>query len=277
MLLKNFTISVCTVLLAGSLCFSAYADESRLQRIKDNEELRVAVNNDLKILSLQDSQTGEYKGLEPTIARMIAKEIGNDIKVTFFTTTPSNRENLLESDYADCMIGTYTATEERKAKYDVSSPYFVTNISIMVNRDSNISSIKDLVGKKIGVIENATAAKELVKYLISKGIIKEDSFNEKTFDPNTWNNKISFKSYETNAALFEDMDKNEIQAFCNDRIVLQSNVDVTRKILKIEFAPQEYGIVTLKGSDLSGFIDKLIRKWTEDGTLKKLVTENVLN
>jgi putative glutamine transport system substrate-binding protein len=275
MLLNKLSIITSAAVLVCSLVSSAYADESRLQRIKDNEELRVSVNNDLKILSLQDSKTGEYKGLEPSIAKMIAKAIGDKVNVTFITTTPTNRDNVLEIDYADCMIGTYTITEERKQKYDISSPYFVTNISVLVNKNSNIKSVKDLEGKKVGVIRNATASKDLVKYMISKGLIDKSAYDDKSFDADLWNNKITFKSYDTDGAVMEDLDTNEIQAFCNDKIILESHLDGNYVILKDEFAPQAYGIVSAKGSDLSPFIDALIEKWKKDGTLDKLISENL--
>jgi putative glutamine transport system substrate-binding protein len=275
MLLNKLSIITSAAVLVCSLVSSAYADESRLQRIKDNEELRVSVNNDLKILSLQDSKTGEYKGLEPSIAEMIAKAIDDKVNVTYITTTPTNRDNVLGIDYADCMIGTYTITEERKQKYDISSPYFVTNISILVNNKTNINSVKDLVGKKVGVIRNATASKELVKYMVSKGLIEKTAFEDDSFDTDQWNNQITFKAYDTDAAVMDALESNAIQAFCNDKIILESHLDENHRILKDEFAPQAYGIVTAKGSDLSPFIDALIEKWRKDGTLDKLIKENL--
>ncbi len=275
MQLNKLSVILSAGVLALSLSFASYSEESRLQRIKTNEELRVSVNNDLEILSMQDSKTGDYIGLEPTLARMIAKEIGDKVSVTFITTTPTNRDNMLEIDYADCMIGTYTITEERKQKYDLSSPYFITNISVLVNKNTNIDSVKDLVGKKIGVIQNATAALELVKYMVSKGIIAKEEFDEKTFSADSWNNKISFVSYDTNEAVMEAMEENDVQGFCNDKIILLPHLDVNKKILKDEFAPQAYGIVTPKGSDLSPFIDNLIKKWKDDGTLDRIVEENL--
>lgn len=275
MLLNKLSIITSAAVLVCSLVSSAYADESRLQRIKDNEELRVSVNNDLKILSLQDSKTGEYKGLEPSIAEMIAKAIDDKVNVTYITTTPTNRDNVLEIDYADCMIGTYTITEERKQKYDISSPYFVTNISILVKNKTNINSVKDLVGMKVGVIRNATASKELVKYMVSKGLIEKTAFEDDSFDTDQWNNQITFKAYDTDAAVMDALESNAIQAFCNDKIILESHLDENHRILKDEFAPQAYGIVTAKGSDLSPFIDALIEKWRKDGTLDKLIKENL--
>ncbi len=277
MLTKKISLRFFSCLLGLTLCCSSFADESQLQNIRDNEEFRVAVNNDLKALSLQDENSGEYKGLEPTIANLIAKEIGEDVEVTFIAITPANRESILESGYADCMIGTYTISDDRKLKYDISSPYYVTNVSLLVGKESGINSVKDLVGKKIGVISNANSAKELVKYMITKGLIEESLFDESTFKPEKWNDQLSFELYETNDAVIEALDKNKIQAYCNDRIILNTFAVDTRKIIKDEFAPQEYGIATKQDSDLSPFIDGLIRKWHDDGTLESLISENVGN
>ena len=175
------------------------------------------------------------------------------------------------------MIGTYTISEDRKLKYDISSPYFVTNVSLLVNCQSGINSVEDLVGKKIGIILNANSAKELVKYMITKGLIEESLFDESTFKPQNWNDQISFELYESYEALIDALDKNKIQAFCDDRIILNTFAGEKRKIIKDEFAPQEYGIVTKQDSDLSPFIDGLIRKWHDDGTLESLISENIGN
>ncbi|MBQ3678488.1 MAG: transporter substrate-binding domain-containing protein [Succinivibrio sp.] len=274
---NKFSLSVFSCLLGLSLCCSVSADESQLQNIRDNEELRVAVNNDLKALSIQDENSGEYKGLEPTIANLIAKEIGEDVEVTFIAITPANRESVLESGYADCMISTYTISDDRKLKYDISSPYFVTNVSLLVNSQSGINSVEDLVWKKVGIIRNANSAKELVKYMITKGLIEENLFDESTFKPQNWNDQISFELYESHEAVVDALDKNKIQAFCNDKIILNTFAGEKRKVIKDEFAPQEYGIVTKQDSDLSPFIDGLIRKWHDDGTLESLISENIGN
>jgi putative glutamine transport system substrate-binding protein len=277
MLTNKFSLTVFSCLLGLSLCCSVSADESQLQKIRDNEEFRVAVNNDLQALSIQDENSGEYKGLEPTIANLIAKEIGEDVEVSFIAITPANRESVLESGYADCMIGTYTISEDRKLKYDISSPYFVTNVSLLVNSQSGINSVEDLVGKKIGIVRNSNSAKELVKYMITKGLIEESLFDESTFKPQNWNDQISFELYESHEAIVDALDKNKIQAFCNDKIILNTFAGEKRKIIKDEFAPQEYGIVTKQDSDLSPFIDGLIRKWHDDGTLESLISENIGN
>lgn len=262
-------------LLGFSLCSHSFAEDSHLQTIKDYEEFKVAVKNDVRILSMQDERSGEYKGIEPTIANMIAKEIGEDVEVTFITITSANRESILDSGYADCMIGTYTISDDRKLRYDISSPYFESNVTILVHKNSNLNSVADLVGKKIGIIKNSNSAKELVKYMISKGLIDDSQFDEWSFKPELWTDKIAFECYESNQAVLTAMERNYVQGFCCDKVILSSFTDDKLKLLNEEFSPQRYGIVTRQGSDLSTFIDALIRKWHDDGTLEKLVSENL--
>ena len=266
---------VFSCLLGLTLCLHSVAEESHLQTIKDYEEFKVAVKNDIRFLSMQDKRSGEYKGLEPTIANMIAKEIGEDVEVTFITITSANRESILDSGYADCMIGTYTISDDRKLRYDISAPYFESNVTLLVDRNSKLDSVADLVGKKVGIIKNSNSAKELVKYMISKGLIDDSQFDEWSFKPELWTDKIGFESYESNQAVLDAMERNYVQAFCCDKVILSSFTDDKLKLLNEEFSPQRYGIVTRQGSDLSTFIDALIRKWHDDGTLERLVSENL--
>jgi putative glutamine transport system substrate-binding protein len=46
-----------------------------------------------------------------------------------------------------------------------------------------------------------------------------------------------------------------------------------RTYIDEKFAPQDYGVATKKGSELSGQIDDLIKGWLEDGTIDGLISE----
>ncbi len=271
MIYKKFIFLFSFILFSGSFLS---AEASQLDSIKNSEVLKVAVDNGLKFLSYKDSRSGEYKGLEPTLARMIAKEIYEDVEVDFIPLTASNREKLIENDDADLIIGSYTITDERKKKYDISAPYFITNVSVLVNKISNITKVEDLLGKTVGVIKNSTSAKDLVRYLVSKDLIDKESFNENEFSTIEWNNKISFFIYDTHKQAVAAMEKDEIQGYCVDDVILNSFLNNETRLIEDSFSPQEYGIVSKKGSDLSVFVDELIQKWKDDGTLDEIIEEN---
>lgn len=57
----------------------------------------------------------------------------------------------LESGQADGMIAGMTITDERKANYDFSDPYFQSGIQLAVAKDNkDIKTYEDLKGKTVG-------------------------------------------------------------------------------------------------------------------------------
>ena len=61
-----------------------------------------------------------------------------------------------------------------------------------------------------------------------------------------------------------------------DKSILNIYKTKSRNFIDEKFAPQQYGVVTKKGSGLSPFINELIEKWLADGTIDKLIKENNL-
>lgn len=47
-----------------------------------------------------------------------------------------------------------------------------------------------------------------------------------------------------------------------------------RSYIDNQFAPQEYGVATTKGSGLSAYVEGLITGWLADGTISGLISEN---
>ena len=92
-----------------------------VQAIVDRGVLKVGVKNAVKGFSFQDTLTGEYKGLEDSLAEMIAEHLGVDVEFT--TVTAATRGELLDSGDIDCVLATFTITEERKKSWDFSTPY----------------------------------------------------------------------------------------------------------------------------------------------------------
>ena len=62
----------------------------------------------------------------------------------------------VDSGKVDAGISAITITKKRKKKYDFSEPYFEAKQLILVPNDSDVSSLKDLKGKKIGVQSGTT-------------------------------------------------------------------------------------------------------------------------
>lgn len=245
-----------------------------VQEIIDRGVLRVGVKNAVIGFGYQDPLTQEYSGLEISLAQKIAEKLG--VEVEFTAVTAATRTELLDSGDIDCVLATFTITEERKLSWDFSTPYFTDYVTVLVENASGITSLEGLKDKKVGVSSGSTSAKALVKAMIEAGFISGDNFNEETFDPAIWTEGVSFHQYDDYPTISTALSAGEIDAFCVDKSILAAYNSETRSYIADKFSPQEYGVATKKGSGLSTVIDEQIAGWLADGTITSLIAENGL-
>jgi putative glutamine transport system substrate-binding protein len=246
-----------------------------VQAIIDRGVLNVGVKNAVVGFGFQDTLTGEYSGLEITLAEKIAEYLGVDVEFT--AVTAATRTELLDSGDIDCVLATFTITDERKKSWDFSTPYFTDHVSVLVENSSGITSLADLVDKKVGVSSGSTSAKSLVSAMIDAGVITGEGFDAETFDPATWTEGVSFQQYEDYPTISTGLSAGEVDAFCVDKSILAIYNTDSRSYIEEEFSPQEYGVATTKGSGLSDGVEELITGWLADGTIDSLIAENGLD
>ena len=174
------------------------------------------------------------------------------------------------------MLATFTITDERKKSWDFTTPYYTDHVTVLVNKDSGIKDLSGLVGKKIGVSSGSTSAKSVVEAMIDKGIITGKDYNADTFDPATWKEGVTFQQYEDYPAISTALSAGEVDAFSVDKSILAIYHTDGREYISDEFAPQDYGIATKKGSDFSTYCEAEIEKMLGDGTIEGFIKENGL-
>lgn len=276
---KILTLGV-TVLMAASI-FAGCGDEKKsadsgkssnvaedVAAIKKRGVLRVGVKNVTKGFGYQDPATGKFSGLEVDLSEALAKKLGVDVEYT--PVTAATRTALLDSGDIDMVAATFTITPERKNSWDFTTPYYTDHVGVLVEKASGLKSLADLKGKVVGVSTGSTSAKALVKAMIDAKIIDGEGFDPKTFDAATWNKSVSFKQYADYPAISTALTSGEVQAFCVDKSILAIYCTDDRTFLKEQFAPQEYGLVTKKGSGMSKVAEEAVQGWLKDGTIKKL-------
>lgn len=246
-----------------------------VQEIIDDGVLHVGVKNAVVGFGYQDPLTNEYSGLEISLARKIAEYLGVEVELT--AVTAATRTELLDSGDLDCVLATFTITEERKESWDFSTAYFTDYVTVLVEDASGIKSLADMANKKVGISSGSTSAKELVKAMIEGGIISDANFNEETFDPATWTEVVSFQQFDDYPTISTALSAGTIDAFCVDKSILAVYNTEGRSYIEDQFAPQEYGVATTKDSGLSEVVDELINGWLSDGTIDSLISENGLN
>ncbi len=244
------------------------------QAIIDRGVLRVGVKNAVIGFGFQDTLTGEYSGLEISIAEKIAESLGVDIEFT--AVTAATRTELLDAGDIDCVLATFTITEERKNSWDFSTPYYTDYVSVLVETATGIKTLEDLKDKTVGVSSGSTSAKALTKAMIEAGVIDGSSFDADSFDAATWTEGVSFKQYDDYPAISTALSAGEVDAFCVDKSILAIYNTDTRDYIDAKFSPQDYGVATKKGSDFSVYVETLVSTWLSDGTIAGFVTENGL-
>ena len=260
---------------SGSAAASSEALSADVQAIVDRGVLKVGVKNAVKGFSFQDTLTGEYTGLEDSLAEMIAEHLGVDVEFT--TVTAATRGELLDSGDIDCVLATFTITDERRKSWDFSTPYYTDYVSVLVEDASGIKELADLKDKVVGVSSGSTSARALVQEMIDEGIITGDGFDADTFNADTWKDGISFRQYDDYPAISTALSAGEVDGFCVDKSILAIYKTDGRSYIDAEFSPQEYGIATKKGSGFSALCDELVTGWLADGTIDGLIKDNGLD
>lgn len=245
------------------------------QAIIDRGVLKVGVKNAVVGFGFQDTLTEEYSGLEISIAEKIAEKLGVDIEFT--AVTAATRTELLDSGDIDCVLATFTITDERKESWDFSTPYFTDHVTVLVETASGITDLAALKDKTVGVSSGSTSAKSLTQAMIDAGVIEGADFDPETFDAATWTEGISYKQYDDYPAISTALSAGEVDAFCVDKSILAIYNTDERNYIDDEFAPQDYGVATKKGSDFSAYVETCITDWLADGTIAGFISENGLD
>jgi putative glutamine transport system substrate-binding protein len=254
---------------AGEIDLASYGDD--VQSIIDAGVLKVGVKSDVIGFGFLDALTNEYTGMEIDLANKLGEVLG--VPVEFTTVTAATRTELLDSGAIDCVLATFTITDERKESWDFTTPYYTDHVTVLVKDSSGITDLAGLEGKTVGVSSGSTSARSLTSAMVDAGIVSGDNFDTETFDASTWTEGVSFKQYEDYPSISTALEAGEVDAFCVDRSILAAYKTEGRSYIDAEFSPQEYGIATKKGSGFSGLCEDLIQQWLSDGTIDALIAQ----
>lgn len=225
-----------------------------VQAIVDRGVLKVGVKDDVPGFGQKDAATGEFSGIEIDLAKKIGESLG--VKVEFTPVTAATRGQLLDNGDIDLVMATFTITEERKQTYNFSTPYYTDAVTVMVKKDSGITSLADLAGKKVGISQGSTSMAAL-QAAAGDGV------------------KIDFQEFATYPEIKAALDSGRVDAFSVDGSILGGYLDDSVTLLQERFSPQEYGAVSKKSNTgLADYVENLITGWLADGTINQIIADN---
>ena len=98
--------------------------------------------------------TKEIVGYDVDIIKAVAQKAGLKIKIV--NTPWTGIFAALNNGDVDLVISGVTINDKRKQSYDFTAPYFEARQLIAVPQSSNVKSLQDLAGKKVGVVTGST-------------------------------------------------------------------------------------------------------------------------
>lgn len=101
-----------------------------------------------------ENPSKEIVGYDVDMIKAIAQKAGLKIKIV--NTPWTGIFAALNNGDVDLVISGVTINEKRQQSYDFTAPYFEARQLIAVPKDSKVQALKDLAGKKIGVVTGST-------------------------------------------------------------------------------------------------------------------------
>ena len=182
--MKKIT-KVMAAVMAGAMMVGSFAacsgntdkdvqDQDLLARIKAAGVLKMSTNAQFPPFeSVGDN--GQVAGVDVDIAQAIADKIGVKLEVKDGEFNAIISE--LQSGKSDIGAAGLTVTDERKEQVDFSNSYFTSIQYFIVKEGSDIKTVEDLAGKKVGVQLGTTG--DILMEEANNGVDEEDGTHTK--------------------------------------------------------------------------------------------------
>lgn len=116
----------------------------------------LTVCSDVPYKPFEFVKDGEYTGFDMDLVREIATAMDLELAVKDVGFDGLQSGVVLASGQCDMGASAMTITDQRKKKLGFTDGYYDSEQSLLVPKDSDITSIEDLAGKKVGVQQGTT-------------------------------------------------------------------------------------------------------------------------
>ena len=180
--------------------------EGRLQKIQATKTIAVAYRTDALPFSFEDDDkkpAGYMVDLCRGVIGAIERQVGvMPLQVNWVPVTVQTRFTAVSSGQADMECGATTLTLGRMKQVDFSSLTFVDGTGLLVRTSTAGNSLKDLAGRKIGVIKGTTNEQALADAMEARSV------------------KAEIVPVKTRAEGLAQLEAGAVDAFASDRVLL---------------------------------------------------------
>ena len=226
--------------------------ESSLDQIRAAGVFKVGTEGTYPPFTFHDA-SGALTGFDVEIAREIARRLG--VKAEFLEGKWDGLIAGLDARRYDAVANEVTITDERKAKYDFSSPYIVSKAVLLVRADNTaIKSFEDLKGKKSAHTLTSNYAQLAKKY--GADLLGTDGFNQ---------------SVDLVLAGRADATINDSLSYLDFK---KHKPDAALKVAATQANAEYQGVIIRKGNpELLAAIDKALADLKADGSYLRISTK----
>jgi polar amino acid transport system substrate-binding protein len=138
---------------------------STMATIQARGRLIAGVDQGKYLMGYRDPQTGQLRGADIDLARQIAAAIlgGPDPKVQFVVLDIADRPQALIDKRVDVVVNSFTITCARQKQVEFSTPYLAASQRLLVTKESGISEVEQLAGKRVCTSKGSTTETVLRK------------------------------------------------------------------------------------------------------------------
>ncbi len=197
---------------------------------------------------------GNIVGIDAEIAKAIADKLGMDLEIKDMAF-----ESLItacQSKSVDVVLAGMTVSDERKESVNFSDSYATGVQVIIVKEDSDIATVDDLEGKKIGTQSGTTGAT----------YCKDDYGDD------------NVKEYDNGSLAVAALQNDQVDCVVIDNEPAKNYVKANKglKILETEYVVEDYAIAIAKdNTELLEKVNKALSELKKDGTIDKIVSKYI--
>ena len=199
------------------------------------------------------TDSGEFEGIDIETAQAIADKLGLELQIDDMDFDAALLA--VQQGKADMVMAGVTVTDERQNVMDFTDSYATGIQSIIVKEDSDIASVDDLAGKKIGTQRGTTGY-----------IYCSDDFGD--------DNVVA---YDDGLTAVQALNNGQVDAVVIDNAPAQEFIAANPglKILDTSYAEEDYAIGMAKGSSLEDAVNAALKELKADGTLQSIVDKYI--
>lgn len=188
--MRRTVILIIAALVAFGTAQAQDAPAGRLEAVRERGFVRCGVSGRLPGWSLLDEATGAVSGFDADMCRALAVAIfgtADETTLQFAFLTSSERFAALENDLVDVLFRTttFTLTRDSDLRGAFGPIYFYDSQSVLVRRDSGITSLDQADGLTICTESGTTNEQNVIEEFNRRGLSFELVLSETTTESNT--------------------------------------------------------------------------------------------